>query len=479
MTSRIGYNIHAQRVPDRDKLMKHLAKVRPAAVLVMDGVQLAREIKAMLPEATVISRIYPDDDIQNRISPKQWLDQRGPQAEGGIVQYTSNEAGFSPNLINWHIELMEMAAKTRTPLIIGNMSVGTPGAEDWAAGKRLLELLDQHRDLFILGLHEYACGVITSGFLGGYPDNAGVAPNSGQQGRNLIPPANWPSPAEAALMTMFHCGRFKFVVRYCASVGIKPPRIILTEHGFDDLDDIEGWANKLQMTPPYKDIRGWKSCANQWRKWYEPLGWSPQRAMFEQLAYADRTIYQGSVVEAQLIFCWGHTSDMWDQFDVAQADEFQGLMEGYAATPAQPPTFPQLPAVDDPNWKPVVTQSTGNVNVRDLPDKSGNVIALLKPGSEAFWMPNWAHGIWTPVKSVLLDTPVRGWVSTDVVTFKDRPQTLPGSTITLTREEALALDGQCRVVADSLTACETQSADTRKKLSALAEYVLGIVHRSE
>jgi hypothetical protein len=84
------------------------------------------------------------------------------------------------------------------------------------------------------------------------------------------------------------------------------------------------------MTPPYISIRGWKSAQDQWRKWYEALGWSPQRAMFEQLAYADRTIYQHSPVEAQLIFCWGHTSDMWDQFDVADADEFQSLLENYA-----------------------------------------------------------------------------------------------------------------------------------------------------
>ena len=81
MTCRIGYNIHAQRVTERNKLMKHLATIQPAAVLVMDGVQLAREIKAMLPSTTVISRIYPDEDIQNHTTPEQWLDQRGPQAE--------------------------------------------------------------------------------------------------------------------------------------------------------------------------------------------------------------------------------------------------------------------------------------------------------------------------------------------------------------------------------------------------------------
>jgi hypothetical protein len=338
MGSRISYNIHAQALQDHDRLINHLQKIKPAAVLVMDGVGLAREIKSLLPDTLIISRIYPDDDIHNRTSPEQWMDKRGPETEGGIYAYTTNEAGFDSKLIDWHIRLMELAVQRRVPLVIGNMSVGTPAPQDWAAGRRLLELLDQHRDLFILGLHEYACGVITSGFLGGYPDNAGVAPDSGQSGRNLIAPDTWPSADEAASITMFHCGRFKFLVNYCQSIGIKPPRIILTEHGFDDVSDIKPWTDRLAMTAPYVTIRGWKSVQDQWRAWFSPQGWSPERAMFEQLAYADRTIYQHSPVEAQLLFCWGHTSDMWDQFDVSDTDEFQALLEAYAQeAPVAPP----------------------------------------------------------------------------------------------------------------------------------------------
>jgi hypothetical protein len=369
MGSRISYNIHAQRLPEHDRLINHLQKIKPAAVLVMDGVGLAQEIKSLLPDTLVISRIYPDDDIHNRTSPEQWLDQRAPQAAGGIYQYTSNEAGFSPALIDWHIRLIELAVQRRVPLVIGNMSVGTPAAEDWAAGKHLLELLDQHRDLFILGLHEYACGVITSGFLGGYPDNAGVAPNSGQQGRSLIAPDSWPGQAEAAGMTMFHCGRFKFLVRYCNSIGLRPPRIILTEHGFDDVSDIKPWSDTLAMTPPYVTIRGWKSAQDQWRKWYESLGWSPQRAMFEQLAYADRTIYQHSPVEAQLLFCWGHTSDMWDQFDVADTDEFQSLLENYAQ---EQPVAPSHVA-------PVGVQPVGVVQPVGIVEPVGQVSEFSAP----------------------------------------------------------------------------------------------------
>ena len=260
MPSRISYNIHAQRLNNHNYLIEHLHQIQPAAVLVMDGLGLAREIKKLLPETIVINRIYPDDDIHRHVSPEDWLNSREPQAEGGIFQYTTNEAGFSQDMIDWHVRLMELAASRHVPLVVGNMSVGTPQAEEWANARRMLELLDQHRDLFILGLHEYACAVITSGFLGGYPDHAGVPPKSGLPGRDLIPANNWPGRGEAAPMTMFHCGQFKFLVNYCNDNGLKPPRIILTEHGFDDVSDIKPWTDTLTKTGDYMTIRGWKSA---------------------------------------------------------------------------------------------------------------------------------------------------------------------------------------------------------------------------
>ena len=50
-----------------------------------------------------------------------------------IVSLDANEAGFSPNLIDWHIRLIEKAIQHRVPLVIGNMSVGTPAPAKTAA----------------------------------------------------------------------------------------------------------------------------------------------------------------------------------------------------------------------------------------------------------------------------------------------------------------------------------------------------------
>ncbi len=329
--SRISYNIHAQAVHDRDRLMRHLQAIQPTAVLVMDGLGLAQEIKAAVPGAMVIHRNWGategDDNAFAKVTPERWLELRAKEAEGGIFLYTTNEPGWGADVIDWHVRLMELAAPRRVPLVIGNWAVGTPQPEQWTMARRMLELLDEHRDLFILGLHEYACAVATSGLHGGFPINAGVAPDS-PGGVNLIQPESW--PGDVSRITMWHCGRFQFLVRQCDTLGIKPPRIIMTEHGMDDVSDIKPWTETLRKTDPYLNIRGWKSVQNQWTDWYSGKGWSPQRAYFEQLAWADRVIYWNSVVEAQLIYCWGHKDPQWEQFDICEASEFHSLLENYA-----------------------------------------------------------------------------------------------------------------------------------------------------
>jgi hypothetical protein len=347
--SKISYNIHAQMVKDSNRLKQHLAKVQPSVALVMDGLGLAKEIKTMLPNTLVVHRNWGitqgDDDVHKRVSPEDWLNLRAKESEGGFYLNTTNEPGFNDECINWHIDLMQRAAKRGVRLVVGNFAVGTPGPDDWGQAKQMLQLLDQYRDLFVLGLHEYACGVITSGLYGGAPNNAGVQIGA-TGGKDLVPKDKWPQDVSG--ITLWHCGRFKFLMNYCQKNGIKPPRIILTEHGMDDVSDIKPWADKLTKSPPYLNIRGWKSLRTQWNQWFNPSGWSAERAYFEQLAWADRVIYGNSPVEGQCIFSWGHSSDQWEQFDIAEASEFQSLLETYAQQGASQATFAPTPIVTTP-----------------------------------------------------------------------------------------------------------------------------------
>ena len=259
-TSRITYNVHAQQLLNHDTFMQHIERIQPTALFIMDALGLAREVKAMLPKTMVIHRNWGvtqgDDGVFSKVSPQQWLDLRAGEAAGGIALHTSCEPGWGQDVIDWHVKLMELAAPSGIPLVIGNWAVGTPQPEQWSMARRMLELLDQHRDLFVIGLHEYAAGVITSGIVGGAPDDP--------RHPNFVPVENWPN--DVSKLTLFHLGRFHFLLNYCQSIGLKAPRIIITEHGFDDVSDIKPWLNGLRVNSPYLNIRGWKSLQDQWSK---------------------------------------------------------------------------------------------------------------------------------------------------------------------------------------------------------------------
>ncbi len=447
--SKISYNIHAQYVPDVGRLKQHLVAIQPTAVVVMDGLGLAREIRALLPNCIVIHRNYGitngDDDVHLKVTPARWMELRAKEAEGSVWLYTTNEPAFDQKTIQWTVELMELAVKQNVRLVVGNWGVGNPGPDDWPAAKRMLELLDQHRDLFILGLHEYACGIITSGLYGGYPNNAGVQPGT-FGGKNLIPRETWPD--DVSKITMWHCGRFNFLVKACAEMSIQPPRIILTEHGMDDVSDIKGWANTLLRTPGYDSIRGWKSLRTQWQMWMPQ--WSVDRAYFEQLKWADEVIYKDSVVEGQCTFSWGHSSDLWEQFDVSEANDFQTALEAYAkeADVTQPPVIEppppivQPPAPSAPSVFPAdfdarkiiaTFQNPGVINVRSGPSLSSTIVYQLQPKAyvtqviredgltateKLTWMAriDGVMGYWLPIFIESLS--VKGWVFGGILNWK-------------------------------------------------------------
>lgn len=358
MATRISFNVHATSPDfDKNKLYTHLQKTRPPWILILDGLQVARDIKAMLPDCNVIHRAWPDEEIWKHVSPADWVNQKKREIGNADVWcYTINEQALPDTLCNWFTEVIELAAMVNLKVVIGNCSVGTPAPDQWRslAALKMLKALDKHRDTAVLGLHEYYLAVPTSGIIGGYPDNAGVQPGK-PGGRNLVPITNWPTQAEMKTLTCFHMGRFKFVVQACYDTGIRPPRMVITEWGADNVSDIKPWADLLPKTPPYTDIRGWKTLTNAWQKLY---GDYPAQNMYlTQLEWADRAIYQGTPVEGQLIFSWGHSSIQWDQFDVSQATDFQRGLENLAnmpvpiptPTPTPIPTPAPVPAPPDAN----------------------------------------------------------------------------------------------------------------------------------
>jgi len=206
--SRIGFNIHAQRVPDQAYLLQTVRTLQPKWLLVMDGIGLCQQIKAQVPACNVISRIYPDENW-SAVNAKDWVAHKKNEIGGADVWcYTFNEVGSSPEYLQLNADIITEAAKVGLKVVVGNMSVGTPAnPADWetTAGRNLMIALHTHRSIAVMGLHEYACAVVTSGFVGGYPDNAGVQPEQ-PGGQNLIPQANWPADPEPC----YHLGGSSF-----------------------------------------------------------------------------------------------------------------------------------------------------------------------------------------------------------------------------------------------------------------------------
>jgi hypothetical protein len=138
-------------------------------------------------------------------------------------------------------------------------------------------------------------------------------------------------------------------------------RIILTEHGFDDVSDVKPWAEKLPQTPPYYNPRGFKSLVNAWNFLFPQWRGDRARAYFEQIVYLDRYVYQASPVEAQLLYCWGHTSQDWEQFDIQQEYALHELLASYARlAPPEPQATPPPASSPPPTPAPPldVTQIT-------------------------------------------------------------------------------------------------------------------------
>lgn len=415
----IGLNVHGHNVANRAALAQHLSRTKPRWLLVLDNLDLAKDIKQSCPATNVIFRAWPDEALHTRFTPQQWVSQKLAE-RGDLWFHTHNEPGFSDAVLDWTAQVIELAASGGLKVVVLNLSAGTPAPEDWKrpAARRVLEALDKHRATAVLGLHEYFGGVVTSGFVGGFPTR--------------IQPADW--PPSVADITCWHCGRFRLLMSACADMGIQPPRIVLTEHGADDMSDIKAWLDTLQKTPPHGSIRGWRTLEAQWRAWW--TGWTADRAYFEQLAYADRVIYAGSPVEAQLVFCYGASSADWQQFNIETSGELLTRLEEYAKSelPPEPPPKPPAPGAY------ILRRPPGRSNVRAAPKLGDNILSEVGDGDEITVgedKPVMADGYtWLPVTTRI----VFGWLALlDGMRFEPVPTAPPAPNSDLTRDDVQLL----------------------------------------
>lgn len=337
MASRISINVNGDAPNlDLNRLLAFVGRLRPGWIVIKNNLDLALALATQYPSMQVVYRQWPDDDRPVRQSPASYITEMAGKVGGrsNVWLYANNESGFSPAVFSWLHDVIDLAGSHNLKVVVGNFSVGTPEPNDWSRPDVLdfLRACSDKRDRVVIGLHEYAVGVITSGFVGGAPDDP--------RHTNYIPVANW--PADARTLTKWHCGRFNFLVQTCEAKGIPVPRLLITEHGFDDVSDLKAWAQTLIHDIRYTTIKGWRTLEVQWGQWYQR---GAEQAYAEQLLYADRAIYQGTAVEGQCIFCWADSGG-WSTLDIQNAGELQDrLVQASAQTPAEPPVVVPPPSV--------------------------------------------------------------------------------------------------------------------------------------
>lgn len=338
----ITYNVHGAgglNPTQRQRLKDHLKKTRPAWVVVMGDKSLGQEILSETGAQIIFRQKpfagYPDEDVWKHLTPKQWVEHAQKTSLPEFWNYTNNESGNSPELLKWLTDLIDESRAAGMKLVLGNFNTGTPHETEYHLLINLLRKIAAEPNRLRLGLHEYAGAVGTSGLVGGAPDDPRHA--------NYLIRANWPESTEG--LVLWHVGRFRFIYDVCKNNGIPLIPIVITEGGFDHTKDIDSWLNTLPRTHPYNDINHWKSCQRIWANWFPD--WSHERAYIEQLKWIYRAILKGSTVQAYALFSFGDSGG-WDGYNLADAGEFQSLLEQWAAEWYQAGTNPPPPIEEPP-----------------------------------------------------------------------------------------------------------------------------------
>lgn len=422
-----GYNV--LNVPNEEQLFEHLNRAPIPAIQYLDNAPVAIKTKAQHAKMDVTWRqnrryksskvttlaehdgalhlVYPD--------PVSFLDERVRVLDslgwnGDIRIHAHNEPEWSPAVLDWSTKLVRLAGKQKIPVGIGAWAVGNPRIADIPMARDLLAALNENREYAVLFLHEYSMAHWTSGFT----EDGITQPGDRLYFTKFIPRNMWPKDRTG--FTFYHCGRFWHWVRYCLSIGIQPPRIIINEASFDDVEEgLKEWANKLPRPSNYHNIRGYKSLEYAWRLWYPD--WSMEDAYFEQQAALDEFVYSKSPVEARLMFGLGDSGG-WDPFNLWNAKQYQKRLEQVTDQPKPAPVPPPLqpaPPNHDRRYEKYKVDTDGViVSVYTFARLDTGVVTKIDTGIEIGAIPalKTADG-WIPV-SVRGFT---GWVRADWLTL--------------------------------------------------------------
>jgi len=363
----LGLNILAQTVYDRAKLSAYLQQARPALVVVMDDVGLARQFKHALPNMLVVHRrSHPDQHHWHEKMPAaQWLADHRADAGDGLILQCFNEPGTQDYkaLADWCVELMQLSDSEGVPLALPNFSVGNPNERRIQAGEfdDLLKAFAKYPRHY-LALHEYA-------------------------------------QANPSLEQPYHIGRYREWIARAQTLGILPPRILITETGRD-------------VGGGHRD--GWRSVLTE--------------AQYVTFLHRLVDAYRPDNIPTA-IFCYGTGGGGdWQYFDLQGADAVLAALPIIGKPQEQATPMPDYPfPPDSAAWQRGTFASRADyANVRAQPSTSATIAGRLDKTPQAgAWVATdvvEAAGTWHALK---LDSGTQGYVRADVVLFEAAPEPDP------------------------------------------------------
>jgi len=286
--SRQTINIQCQYVADWGKTLDFLRKLDPVAVVAcidsMNAKNRVFELQQALPNTRVIGRfvfgndggmhlkpLAAGDNREYVVSPTDALNAWGELGKDGRTLYLLNEPQANgalqddiSRLVRWMLEALNIATERGISLCIANFGVGHPAlmgnGEYDARFDDVLNMLSKRRDTHSLGMHVY-------------------------------------QPADTFT-------RLDGLIKRCKSLGITPPRVHITEAGFDAASGGDA-------------LNGYKS-----------RGYSGSQFAAFQIDKL-KNVYSAYIVDDVLqsvaTFCWGNDAS-WKAFNVENDTDWQSTI---------------------------------------------------------------------------------------------------------------------------------------------------------
>lgn len=379
----IGLNMHAMfsTAREKDEAIAYHRAVDVDATLIMDDPSFAVYMANLFPQTLIIYRRSGDNnahltDSPFYVSPQQWAanylaDIPRPHPRNLVIYY-NNEGGASKTLNDHALACAKQVAPYPDVNVAWlNFAVGNPNFADWNLLEPFIRFISQrqYRQRFFLALHEYFLPDALYDWIGHQPDFR-----------------KWPTKLEGVGNLG---GRWRAFDTWCASKGIDPCDILITENGYDLISAYYPYQQSLIHTPGHRMVGTPHANVAQWEAWIHQhgLNMSWQEYAAESLYRAWKLFYNTPRIKGVCLFCYGGE----EGYDHNGDPKWR---RGFDYSKSSMPLF--LPHLEKKDWTPMATptpqptvpthyinsNTTNGTNVRAAASTSVKVVRLLTAAGE-------------------------------------------------------------------------------------------------